>query len=1496
MNFLQRKNRNPQQKPPSGNTQNTSTNPLKTATDSLKNAAEKTKEVLTNTVQAVANLFRVEYNLAVPDNEALCETIELETATNTTLNLNFKELCDTELVACCENPEYRVYTQPNNGGTLTILDPVLGTATYKPKKGFLGKECFVVEIACDDEDYNSHLVVCVKVGACACSPLRYSIGEDCTLCETIDCQIANPKQPNAAKQYELVANSVVGGTATVSTNGQLEFTPQSGATEANFQVLLTQGCNKCCIDVFVDITSVCEPCEHELSWDTCANQTPPIFDLPICNFCNCHCPKWSAVASAGEFAWVKDANGKDTSQWTITPPSQFAGLIKVTFTATCYDKTTVTTSCTIDVNHCCNDYAIEWTEGCNIANTVSFEYNCGSCESGCKNAQFVAQNVPEGVTVSLAPISNSSVIVTVTTSGTRDIEFDIVSTCSNKPGACYGHVIVTDEYCPDNWTRISGKCLPTCDPNDPDCGCPEGYFNIAGICFELCDANAKKECNQCADGFTHVTLLLADGSSVCVCLPTDECPTGWVHVNGLCLPTCVNGVCPDGFICINGICLPLCVNGNCPDGFAPVTLDINGVATCVCFPECVDGNCPEGWVCAGTICLPECVNGVCPEGMICINGICLPLCVGGNCPDGFAPVTLNINGVATCVCFPECVDGNCPEGWVCAGTICLPECVNGVCPEGMICINGICLPLCVDGNCPDGFAPVTLDINGVATCVCFPECVDGNCPEGWVCAGTICLPECVNGVCPEGMICINGICLPLCVGGNCPDGFAPVTLNINGVATCVCFPECVDGNCPEGWVCAGTICLPECVNGVCPEGMICINGICLPLCVGGNCPNGFAPATITVNGANICVCLPECVDGNCPEGFECVGGLCLPECVDGECPEGFYPQTIQVDGVDVCVCHTLCPVTLTTFATQTFNGSVGNSVNSTIPQLNAACSGTETYNLSNAINNLPAGVTFGVNGSNATLAATSDAANVGSFAIQNVEVLCDNVLVGTTTFNINIAPTVTTKPSHIITDASGTWQCTNGTMTGQLTITSVEPIPPTSTLQVASGYVNTTYGVPVANAADYTVDANGLITVINEVSTLVLDITFANPNCADMPSIVLGISNANYPPNTLTWGGHNAKGGKYVATSNIPMPFVKGNKGDYIIYGGFASNTPTDGSLHVYYGTSVNGSAFNNTTPVAYDGNQTSVTVLTPFANGNYLQVCLTDGTNTVCDKKRVPLPKIDEVISATDIVYSFSNLAADAMHPNFIGSGYNFNINYTYGSGASNSGDLQYDSSGNTVLNTLPTFAMPDIANNTVTLNIAGMLAVGITDIVVTLSANNEYSDTAIISSVQQVIDTWNSSNCGAATFTPIFTFATDGTGGALMSLDVQATGLTNAATLEVFVSPNNGTGTSPSTTPFSYNLNDTTQYANIISVSPYEPKIFADEQTEPNDQNNWLVLRVTDGACVYYVIIWYGEFILCTDPTNAIKYVVVNDINDFDPSTTPMLSATIDTTPICP
>ena len=1291
MNFLQRKNRNPQQNPPSGNTQNTSTNPLKTAADSLKNAAEKTKEVLTNTVQAVANLFRVEYDLAVPDNEALCETIELETAINTTHNLNFKELCDTELVACCENPEYRVFSQPNNGGTLTILDPVLGTATYKPKKGFIGKECFVVEIACDDDDYNTHLKVCVKVGACACSPLRYSIGEDCTLCETIDCQIANPKQPNAAKQYELVANSVVGGTATVSTNGQLEFTPLSGAIEANFQVLIKQGCDKCCIDIFVDITSVCEPCEHELSWDTCANQTPPIFDLPICNFCNCHCPEWSAVASAGEFAWVKDANGKDTTQWTITPPSQFAGVIKVTFTATCYDKTTVTTSCTIDVNHCCDDYAIEWGEGCNIANTVSFEYNCGTCESGCKNAQFVAQNVPEGVTVSLAPISNSSVFVTVTTSGARDIEFDIVSTCSNKPGACYGHVIITDEYCPNNWTRISGKCLPTCDPDDPNCGCPEGYFNVAGICFELCDPNAKKECNQCADGFTHVTLLLADGSTVCVCLPTDECPTGWVHVNGLCLPTCVNGVCPDGFICINGICLPLCVNGNCPDGFAPVTLDINGVATCVCFPECVDGNCPTGFVCVGTLCLPECVDGVCPAGMICINGICLPLCVDGNCP------------------------------------------------------------------------------------------------------------------------------------------------------------------------------------------------------------NGFASATITVNGVNICVCLPECVDGNCPEGFECLGGLCLPECVNGECPEGFYPQTIQVDGVDVCVCHLLCPVTLTTFAVQTFNGSVGNSVNSTIPKLNAACSGTEIYNLSNATNNLPAGVTFGVNGSNATLTATSDSANVGSFAIQNVEVLCDNVLVGTTTFNINIAPTVTTKPSRITTDASGTWQCTNGTMTGQLTITSVEPIPPTSTLQVASGYANTTYGVPVANAADYTVNANGLITVINEVSTLVLDITFANPNCADMPSIILGISNANYPPNTLTWGGHNANGGAYVATSNIPTPFVKGNKGDYIIYGGFAPSTPTDGSLQVYYGTSVNGSAFNNTTPVAFDGNQTSATVLTPFANGNYLQVCLTDGTNTVCDKKRVPLPKIDEVISATDIVYSLSNLAPDTS-PNFKGSGFSFYIKYTDVSGVVNSADLQYDSSGNTLLNTLPTFAMPDIANNTVTLNIAAMLAVGIVEIEVTLAAKNEYHDTAIISSVGQVIDTWNSSNCGGATFTPILTFAQDVAGGDLVSLDVQATGLTNAATLEAYISPNNNdTSTSPSSSPFSYNLNDPAQYANFLSTSPYTPTIFVDAQTEAGDVNNWLVLRVTDGACVYYVIIWYGEFILCTDPTNAIKYIVVSDINSFDPATTPMSSVTIDTTPIC-
>jgi len=655
---------------------------------------ENKQETLPMSVSKSALLERVEYTIAVPDNIAQCDPIELEVAVNTTLNLNLQTLCPYNAVACCENPEFQLFTPPNKGGTLTITDAVTGTATYKPPKGFIGKECFVIEIACDDSDYNAHFIVCVDVGACACSPLTFNVGEDCTICDNINCSITNPRQPNEPKRYSLVEDSVIGGTATVSEDGSFEFTPDFGVEDANFQVILRQGCDRCAIDIFVKVTPACEPCQHELNWDGCAPQSPT-YPLPECTFCNCHCPDWSAVASSGTFKWITNEQG-DKTGWTITPPDKYAGTIVVEFTATCYDKSTIKTSCNIDVNHCCSDYVLEWQETCGVANTMVFKYECGTCESGCKDATFQAINVPDGVTVSIAKINNNSATITVVTNGVRDIEFDIVVSCTNKPGACYGHVTITDEYCPEDWVRVSGVCLPTCDdPTDPNC-CPSGYTPIGGLCLPLCDPNAPNACTVCPDGFTPLSLNV-DGETICVCMPSDECPDGWVHINGLCLPTCEDGICPDGFVCVNGICFPLCVDGNCPSGFVCV----GGI----CLPICdEDGDCPEGFVCAGGVCLPICdEDGNCPEGFVCINGVCIPLCVDGECPDGFTPTSIFVDGETVCVCLPECTDGDCPDGFVCIGGLCLPACDE-------------------DGNCPEGFVPQTITIDGVDVCVCMVQC------------------------------------------------------------------------------------------------------------------------------------------------------------------------------------------------------------------------------------------------------------------------------------------------------------------------------------------------------------------------------------------------------------------------------------------------------------------------------------------------------------------------------------------------------------------------------------------------------------------------------------------------------------------------------------------------------------------------------------------------------------------------------------------------------
>ena len=252
------------------------------------------------------------------------------------------------------------------------------------------------------------------------------------------------------------------------------------------------------------------------------------------------------------------------------------------------------------------------------------------------------------------------------------------------------------------------------------------------------------------------------GAELSVCKGSQDCASGFVCINGLCVdrgglqqtgdPACGNAVDSGGSSSSGGCIDSRCIQAD-PDCVSGITIcrpDDEGVVGCECASNCSgDAECGAGRICVDGRCVQsECSESTeftdCGQHFNCIDGRCFPdlfLCNDAlPCPYGFSCV----DGV----CWPDpedCSDGNdCEVSYDCEGGECLEPCEGeSECSIGYSCKDGYCRPNvrpCDDGNCPEGYECV----DGI----CFAPCDNGSCPAGYVCLDGHCWPE--DYECPPG--------------------------------------------------------------------------------------------------------------------------------------------------------------------------------------------------------------------------------------------------------------------------------------------------------------------------------------------------------------------------------------------------------------------------------------------------------------------------------------------------------------------------------------------------------------------------------------------------------------------------------------------------------------------------------------------------------------------------------------------------------------------------
>ena len=315
--------------------------------------------------------------------------------------------------------------------------------------------------------------------------------------------------------------------------------------------------------------------------------------------------------------------------------------------------------------------------------------------------------------------------------------------------------------------------------------------------------------------------------------------------------------CGSGYVCVNGVCLPPNGNGGgggegggSGGGTGGGSLGGGpgggGGGGSMCFDGCIDsfGQCRQGTTASqcgthGDLCIACGTNEHC-EGGSCVAGCgaqsCAGCCAGGSrCLPFSQQGELQCgNGGATCDACPA--DARCVVGRCVGGTCNAASCPNGCCQNG----------LCVDHRFQSAFA---CGDNG-ASC--------NTCPRGETCTNGVCgaPQQCNPMTCPNGC-CLNGICVP----GSAQNRFACGA----GGNTCM--------QCGMGGTCS---------NGACSMQPSCNSNNCAGCCDGNNCRMGTTNNRCGIKGLACVQCSrsESCEMGSCQPQRAEVGAVCSS---DGDC-------------------------------------------------------------------------------------------------------------------------------------------------------------------------------------------------------------------------------------------------------------------------------------------------------------------------------------------------------------------------------------------------------------------------------------------------------------------------------------------------------------------------------------------------------------------------------------------------------------------------------------
>lgn len=500
--------------------------------------------------------------------------------------------------------------------------------------------------------------------------------------------------------------------------------------------------------------------------------------------------------------------------------------------------------------------------------------------------------------------------------------------------------------CPEGTIAINGKCETCESANCKTCNsidvklcddCKDGFFldPVTKKCVSTCPDGtyadpSTKRCEDCP-----IKCLTCTADKKCI-----TCPGEQVVVEGDCVDDC-----PAGFVKINGVC------EQCQTSVSCKKCSPNDVGKCVeCAPEkilfeynCID-SCPSGYRELPNKTCVKCTDEqckVCDENkcIVCKDGFYLKdgQCVS-DCGDGY----IENNG--------ECQE--CPTN--CAVCNTLGECIT--CENGSLKLikNGVveCVPVCPDGTysngseckpCTDPKCLICSSANNCDTCPNGTYILNGvncvtECPAGYAIVGKEC-KECTDPICdkcstvdscdecPKPKVTHEGQCKD-----DCPVGFHKTEdykceKCINDCEKCPIDPakcvqcvspkyidesgKCVD-SCPDGSVPVKGIC-EECLTDKCSicgiDLGICITCIapnvltkdneCVPECPAGTYPNSERKCVDCPPTCKTCDSTPICT--SCDSPLELVDGVCKnTSCPSGQIKVGDKCEVCSVSHCDLC--------------------------------------------------------------------------------------------------------------------------------------------------------------------------------------------------------------------------------------------------------------------------------------------------------------------------------------------------------------------------------------------------------------------------------------------------------------------------------------------------------------------------------------------------------------------------------------------------------------------